>query len=213
MTPASPSQNSTCTAGWGATHSSGSACRDSTRVPSSVRQKPAQLACSKRHEPPQPSPADRCTARHAADRRNAIRELDAEAHVASSVTGLLDELAPEEPFGSPCAVVLALGREKDARAVLKALRGHADRVHCTTSHGGPLATGEELAQLGRELGIDARDAGSAREALQAALSGDSSWVLVLGSFYLAGELRPLLLELDQDKCSPSSQTSCSPTPS
>ena len=135
------------------------------------------------------------------------------AHVASSVTGLLDELAREEPFGSPCAVVLALGREKDARAVLKALRGHADRVHCTTSHGGPLATGEELAQLGRELGIDARDAGSAREALQAALSGDSSWVLVLGSFYLAGELRPLLLELDQDKCSPSSQTSCSPTPS
>jgi dihydrofolate synthase/folylpolyglutamate synthase len=135
------------------------------------------------------------------------------AHVASSVKGLLDELAREEPFGSPCAVVLALGREKDARAVLKALRGHADRVHCTTSHGGPLATGEELAQLGRELGIDARDAGSAREALQAALSGDSSWVLVLGSFYLAGELRPLLLELDQDKCSPSSQTSCSQTPS
>ena len=135
------------------------------------------------------------------------------AHVASSVTGLFVELAREERFDAPCAVVLALGREKDARAVLKALGGHADRVHCTTSHGGPLATGEELAQLGRELGIDARDSGSAREALEAALSGDSSWVLVLGSFYLAGELRPLLLELDEDKCSPSSQTSSSPTPS
>jgi dihydrofolate synthase/folylpolyglutamate synthase len=135
------------------------------------------------------------------------------AHVASSVAGLLDELAREEPFHAPCEVVLALGREKDARAVLKALREQVDRVHCTTSHGGPLATGEELAQQGRELGIDARDAGSAREALLAALSGEASWILVLGSFYLAGELRPLLMELAQDTCSPSSQTSSSPTPS
>jgi dihydrofolate synthase/folylpolyglutamate synthase len=135
------------------------------------------------------------------------------AHVASSVVGILGELSTEEAFQGPCEVVLALGREKDARAVLKALRGQVDRVHCTTSHGGPLATGEELAQQGRELGIDARDAGSAREALEAALSGDASWVLVLGSFYLAGELRPLLMELDQNQCSPSSQTSSSPTPS
>ena len=135
------------------------------------------------------------------------------AHVASSVAGLLDELAREESFQAPCEVVLALGREKDARAVLKALRGQVDRVHCTTSHGGPLATGEELAQQGRELGIDARDAGSAREALLAALSGEASWILVLGSFYLAGELRPLLMELAQDTCSPSSQISSSPTPS
>jgi dihydrofolate synthase/folylpolyglutamate synthase len=134
-------------------------------------------------------------------------------HVASSVSGLLAELAQEERYAGSCDVVLALGREKDAEAVLKAMRGRVDRVHCTTSHGGPLATGEELAQLGRELGIEARDAGTACEALEAALSGGASWVLVLGSFYLAGELRPRLMELAKDSCSPSSQTSSSPTPS
>ena len=80
---------------------------------------------------------------------------------------------------------------------------------------GPLATGEDLARLGRELGIDARDAGSPSEALEAALGGGALRVLVLGSFYLAGELRPLLVQRVEasDSCSPSSQTSSSPTPS
>ena len=136
-------------------------------------------------------------------------------HVASSVRGLLEELAAAEGTSGPCEAVLALGREKDASSVLKALRGHVDRLHCTTSNEGPLATGEDLARLGRELGIDARDAGAPSEALEAALEGDASWVLVLGSFYLAGELRPLLVERAEANgtCSPSSQTSSSPTPS
>ncbi len=134
-------------------------------------------------------------------------------HVASSVSGLFEHLDGEGGASSPCEAVLALGREKDAEAVLKALRGHVDRLHCTTSMEGPLAAGEDLAELGRELGIDARDAGSPSEALEAALGGDALRVLVLGSFYLAGELRPLLVERAEasDSCSPSSQTSSSPT--
>jgi dihydrofolate synthase/folylpolyglutamate synthase len=136
-------------------------------------------------------------------------------HVASSISGLLEQLDGGEGASSPCEAVLALGREKDAEAVLKALRGHVDRLHCTTSMEGPLAAGEDLAVLGRELGIDARDAGSPGEALEAALGGGALRVLVLGSFYLAGELRPLLVERAEasDSCSPSSQTSSSPTPS
>ena len=137
------------------------------------------------------------------------------AHVASSVAGLLRELLDEGVGSGRCEAVFALGREKDATAVLKALRGHVDRLHCTTSKEGPLATGEDLARLGREIGIDARDAGTPREALEAALGGDAAWVLVLGSFYLAGEIRPLLMERAEagGTCSPSSQTSSSPTPS
>jgi dihydrofolate synthase/folylpolyglutamate synthase len=136
-------------------------------------------------------------------------------HVASSISGLLDELERVEGALPACEAVLALGREKDAEAVLKALCGHVDRLHCTTSLEGPLATGEDLARLGRELGIDARDAGSPSEALEAALGGGALRVLVLGSFYLAGELRPLLVQRAEasDSCSPSSQTSSSPTPS
>ena len=133
-------------------------------------------------------------------------------HVASSVSGLLGQL---EEGCTRTEAVLALGREKDARAVLKALAGHVDRLHCTTSTGGPLATGEDLARQGRELEIDARDAGSPSEALEAALGGGAERVLVLGSFYLAGELRPHLVARAEasDACSPSSQTSSSPTPS
>lgn len=136
-------------------------------------------------------------------------------HVASSISGLLEQLDREGGPSSPREAVLALGREKDAEAVLKALRGHVDRLHCTTSMEGPLATGEDLARLGRELGIDARDAGSPSEALEAALGGGALRVLVLGSFYLAGELRPLLVQRAEASasCSPSSQTSSSPTPS
>jgi len=144
---------------------------------------------------------------------NRVVVLDG-GHVASSVSGLLEELRAAEVVSGPCEAVFALGREKDAPAVLKALRGHVDRLHCTTSNEGPLATGEDLARQGRELGIDARDAGAPREALEAALAGDANWVLVLGSFYLAGELRPLLVErAEAGTCSPSSQTSSSPTPS
>jgi len=136
-------------------------------------------------------------------------------HVGSSIRGLLEELKWGEGAPLACEAVIALGREKDAEAVLKALRGHVDRLHCTTSMGGPLATGEDLAELGRELGIDARDAGSPSEALEAALGGSAARVLILGSFYLAGELRPLLTARAEasDPCSPSSQTSSSPTPS
>jgi len=131
-------------------------------------------------------------------------------HVASSLSGLLEQLGDG---GGKTEAVLALGREKDAQAVLKALAGHADRLHCTTSTEGPLATGEDLARQGRELGIDALDAGSPSEALEAALGGGAERVLVLGSFYLAGELRPLLVARAEasDACSPSSQTSSSPT--
>lgn len=134
-------------------------------------------------------------------------------HVASSVAGLLEELAQDGIAKGRCEAVFALGREKDAAAVLKALRGRVDTLHCTTSRDGPLATGEDLARLGRELGIDARDAGTPREALEAALGSDADWVLVLGSFYLAGELRPLLLDrvANTATCSPSSPTSSSPT--
>ncbi|MCH2102393.1 MAG: bifunctional folylpolyglutamate synthase/dihydrofolate synthase [Planctomycetes bacterium] len=146
----------------------------------------------------------------AVDEREVI--LDG-GHVASSVRGLLSQLEADGGAGGSVEAVLALGREKDAASVLKALAGHVDRLHCTTSMEGPLATGEDLARLGRELGIDARDAGAPSEALEAALGGSAARVLVLGSFYLAGELRPLLVARAEhsDACSPSSQTSSSRT--
>ncbi|MCA8978666.1 MAG: bifunctional folylpolyglutamate synthase/dihydrofolate synthase [Planctomycetes bacterium] len=117
--------------------------------------------------------------------------LDA-AHVAGSLQGLLGELEPRLP-GRP-SVVLALGKDKQHAAVLKTLLGRVDRVWCTTSRSGPLLSAEELAERARAVGLEAVAEPDPGRALAAALeaSGGGGWVLVTGSFYLAGELRPSL---------------------
>lgn len=117
--------------------------------------------------------------------------LDA-AHVAGSLAGLLDELAPRLP--GPPQVVIALGKDKQHAAVLKTLLGRVDRVWCTTSRSGPLLSAEDLAERARAAGLRAVAEPDPKQALAAALgaSGGGGWVLVTGSFYLAGELRPVL---------------------
>jgi dihydrofolate synthase/folylpolyglutamate synthase len=116
--------------------------------------------------------------------------LDA-AHVASSVGLLLAELSREREFSSRPVVILALGRDKDAAAILKTLAGRVDTVLCTTVASGPLRDAETLAQVARTQGIVAETAADPGRALARALTltADDGWVLVLGSFYLAGALR------------------------
>ena len=90
--------------------------------------------------------------------------------------------------------VLGVGIDKDLQGILKSLRGAVDRVLCT-SVGGPLArTPEEIAVAARALDLEAETASSPRRALERARdqAGDHGWVLVLGSLYLAGVVRPLL---------------------
>ena len=120
--------------------------------------------------------------------------LDA-AHVASSVRLLLAELSREREFSSPPAVLLALGRDKDVDGILKALEPRVDRVVCTTVASGPLRDAETLAQAARALGIVAETAADPERALARALDlkRDEGWVLVLGSFYLAGAVRALTI--------------------
>jgi len=117
--------------------------------------------------------------------------LDA-AHVASSLEGLFEQLAPRH--AGPPQVVLALGKDKQHESLLKTLRRHADRVWCTTSQSGPLLGAADLADRARAAGLQATAEPDPRAALVAALgaAGGGGWVLVTGSFYLAGELRPWL---------------------
>jgi dihydrofolate synthase/folylpolyglutamate synthase len=125
--------------------------------------------------------------------------LDA-AHVASSVALLLVELSREREFYSAPVVILALGRDKDAPAILKALAGRADRVVCTAVATGPLADAETLAQAARTQGLVAETAADPERALARALdlTGEHGWVLVLGSFYLAGALRRMTSPPDRE---------------
>src|SRR5258706_2204197 len=103
--------------------------------------------------------------------------LDA-AHVASSVSLLLAELSRAREFFSAPVVILALGRDKDAPAILKALEGHVDRALCTTVANGPLRDAETLAQAARTQGLVAETAADPERALARALdlTGEDGWV-------------------------------------
>jgi len=104
---------------------------------------------------------------------------------------LLDELSRDRELSSPPVVILALGRDKDASAILKELRGRADRLLCTTVASGPLVVAETLAEEARAQGLVAETAPDPARALARGLdlTRDSGWLLVVGSFYLAGAVR------------------------
>lgn len=118
------------------------------------------------------------------------------AHVASSVALVLEELSQlRNQRGAP-VVILALGRDKDAPLILKTLYGHVDRLVCTTVAHGPLRAVDTLVEEAQRAGFAAETAADPRAALDKAfrLAGDDGWILVIGSFYLAGAVRPLLEE-------------------
>lgn len=117
------------------------------------------------------------------------------AHVASSVRQVVAELASDPRFRGPCTCVLALGREKDAQAILKALRPRVDRVLCTTVASGPMVAAETLVREAAQMGMMAEKADDPAQALARALrnAGNERWVLVIGSFHLAGAVREMLL--------------------
>jgi dihydrofolate synthase/folylpolyglutamate synthase len=121
--------------------------------------------------------------------------LDA-AHVASSVSHVLEELSHDPRLRAPPVVVLALGRDKDAPAILKTLRGRADRLVCTTAASGPLRATGTLVEEASRVGFVAETAADPTDALAKAArlaeENPGGWVLVIGSFYLAGAVRPLL---------------------
>jgi dihydrofolate synthase/folylpolyglutamate synthase len=116
------------------------------------------------------------------------------AHVASSVRMVLDELAADPELEGPPVVVLALGRDKNAPEILKVLAGRTDRVLCTTVSSGPLLAAHTLTAEAKQAGLGAETAADPRDAFVRALelAADGRWVLVLGSFYLAGAVRALL---------------------
>ncbi|MEZ6003119.1 MAG: bifunctional folylpolyglutamate synthase/dihydrofolate synthase [Planctomycetota bacterium] len=117
------------------------------------------------------------------------------AHVASSVADALEELQQDAALRGLPRVVLALGQDKDAAAILKTLVGTVDRVYCTSVEGSLHRNPEELADQARAAGLSAASAGSPPAALASALAdaGDSGWVLVIGSLHLVGALRGLLV--------------------
>lgn len=102
------------------------------------------------------------------------------AHNPDAAEALLELARP------PFVLVFGAQRKKLGEETLRVLEPHAERVVITDVQGEPSA----LAQPGRNHIPEPREA--LREALSSAPK--SAQVLVAGSFYLAGQLRPLLLQ-------------------
>lgn len=113
------------------------------------------------------------------------------AHVPESLDLLLRDLSLEPELSAAPVVVLGMGLEKDARRLLKALVGKADRVLCSSVGEGPYRGASELTALAGELGLAARAVPDPATALDEAVrtAGPGGWVLVTGSLHLVGVLR------------------------
>ena len=125
----------------------------------------------------------------------ATRVLVDGAHTPGSVADVLTDLAATPPWGARRpVVVLALNRDKDLGGVLKSLGGRVDRVICTSVGGALAQPPEQIAEAARSLDLAAETADNPRMALERArdLTPSGGWVLVLGSLYLAGAIRPLV---------------------
>jgi len=114
------------------------------------------------------------------------------AHVATSVSALLDDLQRRPGLGSPPTCVFGAGKDKDLGGLLKILAERTDSLLCTTVGSSTAATPEDLARAAGDTNIEVVE--SPRSALDRALElapGDG-WILITGSLHLAGALRPLL---------------------
>lgn len=125
------------------------------------------------------------------------------AHTPGSVRCLLEELSLgrldglPRPLGRPVAL-FGVARDKDLPGLLKSLRGGVDSLVCTSVGAAHARPASEIAAAARELELPVETADTPQVALERCLelAGPRGWILVLGSLYLAGALRPLLATID-----------------
>lgn len=121
------------------------------------------------------------------------------AHTPQSAAALVGDLADDLRSRGAPAVVLGLARDKDLVGILKVLAPVAE-IFFSTSVGTELhRTPGEIADAARELGVMVESATPPRQALELALAharARGTWVLIVGSLYLAGALRPHLRQAE-----------------
>ncbi|MBE7217912.1 MAG: bifunctional folylpolyglutamate synthase/dihydrofolate synthase, partial [Caulobacteraceae bacterium] len=109
-------------------------------------------------------------------------------HAAAAVADFARSLAAAD--GRPVALIVGLLARKDARGVLAALGGAADRLYVAGFGAEGAASPEALAQAAGREGLPAQPFASAPAALEAELArpGPAPHVILMGSLYLAGEI-------------------------
>ena len=123
------------------------------------------------------------------------------AHVPFNLEAVLGDLARSPDLSGPCAAVVALAADKDAEGFLRALGKRASTIVFTdlpgSSRGRPPA---ELHALAASLGLKSEAEPDPKRAFRRAAeraSEANGWLLVTGSLYLVGALRPAIVEAAQ----------------
>ncbi|MCE9594077.1 MAG: bifunctional folylpolyglutamate synthase/dihydrofolate synthase [Planctomycetes bacterium] len=126
------------------------------------------------------------------------------AHVPESVRDVVADLRARRGTSGKTVAVLGMGRDKDLSGMLKALSPHVERVVCTSVGTDLHYTPEEIAGEAQRLGLAAETAAEPTTALTRALAfareaRTDLWVLVIGSLYLAGAVRPALVRVRPER--------------
>ena len=115
-------------------------------------------------------------------------------HGARALAAVLD--GDDRLNGMPIDLLVSIGRDKDALGILEPILPRVRRVMVTAyREGRGAASPEHIASAIRELGGEPEIMEDASEALRVARGrcDDGDCLLVAGSLFLAGELRPLLV--------------------
>ena len=120
------------------------------------------------------------------------------AHVPFNIGAVLRDLALTPDLAGPCVAIVALAADKDAEGFLAELAGRASTIVFTDLPGSSRGRSPaELHALASSLGLTSEVEPDAKLALKRCLelAGEANaWLLVTGSLYLIGALRPAVGE-------------------
>jgi dihydrofolate synthase / folylpolyglutamate synthase len=138
------------------------------------------------------------------------------AHVPFNIGAVLRDLALASDLSGPCVAVVALAADKDAHGFVAELAGRASPVVFTDVPGSSRGRSPvELKALAESLGLIGEVEPDAKRALMRGIelaTKANAWLLVTGSLYLVGALRPAIGEaaLAPDRAGPA--PALGPTP-
>lgn len=143
-----------------------------------------------------PGRLERSLLAHPYGRGTPIRAVIDGGHVAFAVEGVLQTHQAEPSYRAMPVVVIALAADKDAEAIVSALVGRVARLVCTSVNiGKRFWRANDLAAVASKEGLPSVVVddveGALRIAAASAVCADT-WILAVGSLYLAGQVRSIL---------------------
>ncbi|HTZ68392.1 MAG TPA: Mur ligase family protein [Roseiarcus sp.] len=120
------------------------------------------------------------------------------AHVPFNIQAVLRDLALKPDLAGPCVAIVALAGDKDAEGFLAELGQRASTIIFTALPGSSRGRSPaELRALAAALGLESKVEPDAKRALSRGLelaAEANAWLIVAGSLYLIGAVRPAIRE-------------------